>query len=448
MADGPFTKPLAALGLPATLDVAAAELVVAEGTDAGRRAALAGRPVTIGTHPQSSLALGDDTVSRIHAQVVRDGARWVIEDLGSTNGTFVGGARVLRAILRPGDRVACGHTAIDVRAAAAPVRLALHAGDRLGDLVGRSVAMRLAFAEIAQAAVSDLPVLLQGETGTGKELAARALHATSGRASGPFVVFDCAATPESLVEAELFGREKGAYTGADATLPGALERASGGTLFFDEIGELRRELQPRLLRALEAREVRRLGGSREVPVDVRIVAATNRDLRAAAGRAEFRDDLYFRIAAVTITMPPLRERRDDVALLAAHFLARTPAGAGRSVDELMALVRAHLGWLATRDWPGNVRELKHAVERAAHSGLGAAAPPADAAAAFREVGERAHRAVAGLAPLRATRETADREYLEHVLAVTNGDLDQAAAIAGVHRKSLERLLRRHRVPFG
>ena len=308
-------------------------------------------------------------------------------------------------------------------------------------LLGESMPMRRLHTQLGRVGPTDATVLIQGETGTGKELVARALHDRSARAGGPFVVVDCGALPESLLDAELFGHNRGAFTGAVAARTGAFEAADGGTLFLDEIGELPLPMQPRLLRALEQRAVRRLGQNDFRPVDVRFVSATHRDLLGMVKAGTFREDLYFRLAVLCVTIPPLRERSADVVLLAEHFL---------SPDHRPLLTRELEAELAARVWPGNVRELRSFVERL--KAVGAtdalamsteARPPADPAAAgavtmseelldlsFSEARDR------GFAAL-------ERQYVEALLARHGRKISAAARAAGIQRTYLHRLVRKH-----
>jgi transcriptional regulator with GAF, ATPase, and Fis domain len=249
--------------------------------------------------------------------------------------------------------------------------------------------------------------------------------------------------PPTLIESELFGHEKGAFTGATAVRAGVFERADGGTVFLDELGELAFELQPKLLRALETGEITRVGGERMLKVDVRLVAATNRDLSRMVAENRFRADLYYRLAVIRIVVPPLRDRREDIALLAAHF-AREVLGSSKRAPIAAETLEAVFGELSRHDWPGNVRELRNVVERAA-----ILADPkqvrSNEADAARELQRSIVRAVRKEITLRAARAEREKEYLLDVLRATEGDLDEAARIAQVHRKSLERLLRRHKL---
>jgi DNA-binding NtrC family response regulator len=436
MATGPITTILREGERPIAVELRGFELAVLDGPDAGKSARPTRRQLIVGTHAPSELILTDPHVSRQHLRI-DVGNEYKLKDLGSTNGTRVGGVRVREALLDDGAVIELGSTRMRFSVGGSPTRIELAADDGFEGLIGRSVAMRELFAMLAKVAVTDAAVLIQGETGTGKERVARAVHARSKRASKPFVVFDCAAVPPTLIESELFGHEKGAFTGATDKRPGVFERAEGGTVFLDELGELALELQPKLLRVLESNEVFRVGASKPTPIDARVVAATNRDLSARVSEGKFREDLYFRLAVVTLEVPPLRERREDVPLLAAHF-ARDRVGAGgggRGWETIFEFMKAH-------DWPGNVRELRNVVERAvimSDPGL-LAGDPLDALAELRKKAEPAMRKRVSL---RAYRDQAEREYLEDLLRSVDGDLDQASEIAELHRKSLERLLREH-----
>jgi DNA-binding NtrC family response regulator len=294
---------------------------------------------------------------------------------------------------------------------------------------------------------TDLSVIIIGETGTGKELVARALHDHGSRAGKPFVVVDCGAVSENLIESELFGHERGAFTGADRARAGAFELAHTGTIFLDEIGELPTELQPKLLRALERREVKRLGAPRPIEVDVRVLAATNRDLRAEVARGTFREDLYYRLAEVAVALPPLRDRREDIPVIAERFLAETAARAGAGAGRITP---AALQALQQRDWPGNVRELRNVLRRAAVLARADVIEPEDLPEATATAPPQGPTTdVTGLEglPIKEARERwnepLEREYLIRLIKRTGGDLESASTLAGLHRKSLERLLRQH-----
>ncbi|WP_059439220.1 sigma 54-interacting transcriptional regulator, partial [Anaeromyxobacter sp. PSR-1] len=306
--------------------------------------------------PTCDAPLDDPFVSARHLRVEARGGRWALVDLGSTNGTFISGARVTRAELPFGLAVQLGDAEIvlEPREAPEPARAEAFEG-----MLSRDGAMRQAFELVERVGPSEAAVTILGETGTGKELFARALHARSARRDGPFIPVNCSAIAETLIESELFGHEKGAFSGAERMRKGAFEEADRGTLFLDEIGELPLDLQPKLLRVLELGEVKRVGASRPIQVSVRIVAATHRDLRAQVRAGRFREDLFYRLCVVPITVPPLRRRAGDVRELAEAFLARAaPRGVAlRWSEEALAKLEAY-------DWPGNVRQLRNVVQRA------------------------------------------------------------------------------------
>ena len=302
-------------------------------------------------------------------------------------------------------------------------------------LVGQSHQMVEIYKLIARMAALETTVLIEGETGTGKELVARAIHGASGRAARPFVVVDCAALPETLFESELFGHERGAFTGAFAARRGLLETAAGGTCFLDEIGELTAPLQAKLLRTLQERSVRRVGGNDEIPFDVRVVVATNRDLRKLVADGGFRDDLYYRLNVVTITVPPLRERASDIPLLAQHFLEVFARRTGRVVKRLAP---ESVALLAGYRWPGNVRELEHVIERAMALSSSETLLPDDFPAHLVEERDRAPRLPAeGM-----TLEDVKRWYVNKVLEESGGNKLRAAELLGIDRRTLYRILER------
>jgi transcriptional regulator with GAF, ATPase, and Fis domain len=412
--------------------------------------AVAGQParrfcaevVTIGSSPHCDVAIPDASVSRHHARIeVRGGGELVIQDLGSTNGTSVDGVRIATAFLERRAHIVVGRTALEFALTDQAEPFDVYQTTAFGRLRGKSLAMRRLFAKLDRIATTDATVLIRGESGTGKELIAEALHERGRRASGPFVVVDCGALPASLIESELFGHEKGAFTGALQSRAGAFELADGGTLFLDEIGELELGLQPRLLRALEGRQVKRLGASAYKSVDVRVIAATHRDLAAMVTAGDFREDLYYRIAVVELRVPPLRERPDDLELLAQLFaaqLAEREPGARRD-----ALTPAMLAALRERRWTGNARELRNFIERAVLLGDAdpeAATPPTPSVAAPPAELARP------LAPYAVARQEAidqfERDYVRRALDAAGGNVARAARDCGVERSYLFKLIRR------
>ncbi len=303
------------------------------------------------------------------------------------------------------------------------------------NLVGQSHQMVEIYTLVARVANLDTTVLIRGETGTGKELVARAIHDASARADRPFVVVDCAALPEALFESELFGHERGAFTGAQTARRGLLETSAGGTCFLDEIGELTAPLQAKLLRALQERAIRRVGGNESIPVDVRIVAATNRDLHKLVADGGFRDDLYYRLNVVTITVPPLRERATDIPLLAQHFLEKFAHSTSRPVKRLTPEA---LALLTSSPWPGNVRELEHVIERAVALSSAETLLPDDFPAHLRQEPERAPRLPAAGMSL----DDVKRWYVNKVLEEAGGNKLRAAELLGIDRRTLYRILER------
>jgi DNA-binding NtrC family response regulator len=419
---------------------AKARIEVVSGPDAGKSLEVAGQSVKVGTADDNHLVLHDDSVSRAHCELepVPGGMR--VRDLGSTNGVFSGGARLYDAVLPPDSRLRLGDTELALSALAETVEREQTTRDRFGDLLGASPRMRELFADLERIAAADVTLLIEGETGTGKEIVAESVHRASARAAGPFVVFDCGAVTPTLVESELFGHERGAFTGATQAHAGVCEQADGGTLFLDEIGELPKELQPKLLRAIEKRQIRRVGGTKVIGFDARVVAATNRQLRAEVAHDRFREDLYFRLAAAHVTVPALRERMDDLPLLVEHFLSleRPPRSARDLSSELWDLLRAHR-------WPGNVRELRNAVQRFLVTPDRALRDLAGAGAGAG--GGSGAPATTPLLPLRvARRENSDafeRDYLALALGLAGGNVTQAAALAEVSRQNLQKLLKKH-----
>ncbi|MCB9600171.1 MAG: sigma 54-dependent Fis family transcriptional regulator [Sandaracinus sp.] len=411
-------------------------LRVVAGPDVGKVVAAAGDRLVVGTHASAELRLADRTVSRFHCELVVSEGRLLVRDLGSRNGTSVDGVAVVVAPVGEGAAIEVGQTKLRVEREAT-VDVPVSSGDSFGALVGRAPVMRRVFELLARAATSDATLLLGGETGTGKELAARAVHDASARASGPFVVVDAGAVPATLLESELFGHEKGAFTGADRARRGAFRAADGGTLFLDEIGELPTDLQPKLLRALESREVKPVGSEHTLPVNVRVVAATHRDLREEVNARRFRADLYYRLAVLEVRLPALRERGEDVAFLAETLLERLGASTSR---RRVLLDDETKDALARSTWPGNVRELRNHLER-----LLALGPRGVGAA--RETTPSAVADDAPIVPLKEARAAwnaaAERAYLEDLLARCRGNVRAAARRADVDRPYLYRRLKAH-----
>ncbi len=437
-----------------------ARLACVEGANAGGNWQIERDVIRIGAREDNDVRLTDTTVSRLHAEIVRGREGTILRDLGSTNGTFVGPVRVKEVYLAPDTRFRVGNTHLVYSPADEIIDVVPSQNDRFEGLVGRGIAMREVFGILERVAPTDLTVLVTGETGTGKELVSRAIHNRSNRKNKPFVVFDCGAAPETLVESELFGHERGAFTGAIAAREGLFEVADTGTIFIDEIGELPLELQPKLLRVLEQREVRRVGSTKVRHVDVRVVAATNRNLRDEVAAGRFREDLYYRLAVVEIRLPALRERKEDLPLLVEHLLHRSEhnnARGGRGVRGLSPEVRA---LFESYHWPGNVRELANVIERALPFSDGSLitldALPEALRAARPTVAPvprptlPADTAISSL-PLKDAKdaliEEFEKQYLIDLIERHDGNVSRAARTAGMDRKSITRLLKKHQIRY-
>jgi len=411
------------------------QLRVLDGPDAGAVCHSSGDRVTIGTHESANLVLHDRTVSRLHCEISFSSERPFILDLGSLNGTLVDGTSILSGYLQGGAVLTVGETRLAFEFGEGDVPISLSAQHRFGSLAGQSVAMRAVFALLERASSSNATVLLEGETGTGKEAAAESIHRQSERRDAPFIVVDCGAIPPNLIESELFGHARGAFTGAVGARVGAFEAASGGTLFLDEVGELELELQPKLLRALERREIKRVGETKYLPTDARVIAATNQNLAARVNAGQFRSDLYYRLAVLEIRLPPLRERVQDLPLLLEHFLealgaAQLPQAARLRSAEFQAALRRHT-------WPGNVRELRNYIERCLTMGEEAPRPALIETASTGSAG--------GLQPFRNARDAFEKGYLEQLLRWHEDNVTAAAKAAGLDRGTLYRMLWRHQL---
>jgi DNA-binding NtrC family response regulator len=436
-------------------------LFVAAGPDQGRSKELSEAPSSVGSDPDCDLVLADGTVSRRHLEVVWNGQEALVRDLGSTNGTYYGEARIREIAVGFGAEVRLGRTRLRILPSEQAVAATPSRQEAFGSLVGRHVQMREIFALLADLAPTDATVVVEGETGTGKELVARAIHDHSERAKGPYVVFDCSAVPRDLMESSLFGHVKGAFTGATQTRAGAFERANGGTIFLDEIGELDLALQPKLLRILEAREVQKVGGDETTAVDVRVIAATNRNLKAEVKAGRFREDLYYRLAVVKLAVPPLRDRRDDIPLLVETFLDALGADA-EARDRV--LTPDNLRVLSAHGWPGNVRELRNVVERVHHLARGRDVAIArfltdgdgEAGEAASAVDDARSIAVAaafgdGSRPLpfkdakQSMVEAFEKSYIEDLLRRNDGNISGASREAGIDRKHFKELMKKYEI---
>lgn len=351
-----MTEILPASGSVTRLNPSSARLYVPAGPDKGKSTSVGGRAVLVGADPACELQLLDRTVSRKHAEVRCERDLVIVKDLGSTNGTFYHDARVKEVSVPLGGEVSFGKTRVKIVPEEMVVQARPHVSDRLGPLIGNDVRMREIYTLIEDIAQSEVTVVIEGETGTGKELVAQAIHENSGRRQAQMKVFDCSNQPKALIESALFGHVKGAFTGATAPRAGAFEQADRGTIFLDELGEFGLDVQPKLLRVLESREIQKVGGDDYEPVDVRVIAATNRNLRNEVRAGNFREDLYYRLAVVKLQLPALRDRLDDLPILTEHFIEQS--GGHFTVDPRSYAQLRHYSW------PGNVRELKNVVDRA------------------------------------------------------------------------------------
>lgn len=431
--------------------------VVKEGGEkASRVVMLDGERFQIGSHPKNHLVLDDSAVSRFHCVIERGELSWRVTDAGSLNGTRLGGICVRDADLPPQTNLDIGNSTIQIREVPATTHVAVLDQASFGELFGNSIAMQRLFAILEKVSASDANVLIEGESGTGKEIVATEIVRRGARAKKPFIIVDCSAIAPSLIESELFGHARGAFTNADRERAGAFEAAHGGTVFLDEIGELPPEMQPKLLRAIEAREIRRVGENTPRKVDVRVVAATNRRLDREVNHGRFREDLYYRLSVVTVRVPPLRERLDDIGILVRTFLRSLNA----SQNEVDLFGPDVIERLMRHDWPGNVRELRNYVERCVvmqSSSLptsrertldndkvdgGDTVPTPASAEAKTKSSDQVDLDV----PFRVAKEQAimsfERHYVEALIQWAGGNVSKAARRANMDRMNLYRILQR------
>jgi len=423
------------LGAPAGLLA-----LVLSGTHKGTSKVVGGR-LTIGKAADNDLVLTDDTVSRHHCEIVRAPDGLHVRDLESTNGTKIDGTRIREAMVTPGSVLKVGEVEIQFRPSVQKVEVLPSEHTQFGPAIGQSLAMRTIFGVLERIAPTDATVLLEGETGTGKDVLARAIYSASSRANKPFLVVDCGAVTYSLIESELFGHERGSFTGAVAMRQGAFELADGGTVFLDEIGELPLDVQPKLLRVLETKEFRRVGGNKTLSSNVRVIAATKRDLQREVGTGKFREDLYFRLAVVPVTVPPLRARRDDIPTLVQAML-KTANGAGLTIPpETVQALTAH-------EWPGNVRELRNVLERSVY--MAQATGSTEIGVVTLPTAHTSSDAAFHFEPEKSYRETRakydgefERRYVKWLLGRHNGNISAAAREAKMDRKHLHDMAKKH-----
>jgi transcriptional regulator with GAF, ATPase, and Fis domain len=417
-----------------------ARLAVTKGPDEGLTLEAAGKLLKIGSAADNDLVLSDPLVSRRHCEILLTESGFRVRDVNSTNGVLLNGTRLHDASFDRTSELALGNTRLAITLLSDSEDREQSSAQSFHDVIGRSTKMRELFADLERLAPSTLSVLIEGETGSGKDVIAESIHRVSERSDGPYVVFDCGAVAPTLVESELFGHERGAFTGATHARAGVFEEANGGTLFLDEVGELPKELQPKLLRVLEAQSIKRLGGRAPIAVDVRVIAATNRNLMAEVARGQFRQDLYYRLAAAKLNVPPLRDRLDDIPMLVEHFLRREKAALP------VASVPAQV-WemFAAHRWPGNVRELRHAVQRLVIA-------PELSLRLQHEPAIEPVQSKGDVIPLRVARRDAadhfERAYLTDVLQRAGGNPVRAALLAEVSRQMIQKLMRKHGIEDG
>ena len=405
----------------------------------GRKLTVDVDPLLIGRDAGAQLVIDDPEVSSLHCELRAVSEGILVKDLGSTNGTFVGPLRVREAIVTVASEVTIGRSKIYIEPTAKQ-RVEVGFVDRFGPLVGSSPKMRRVFSVLEKIAATPLSVLILGETGTGKEVVAKAIHEASPRRSGPFVVVDCGSIPETLAESLLFGHEKGTFTGAIDRRKGALAEADGGTLFLDELGELPIELQPKLLRALAEHQVKRVGGNAFEPIDVRVLAATRRDLGAEMNAGRFRSDLFFRIAQIRVELPSLRERLADLPLLVEDICKR--AGRPEQASAVVAWIEQRM---ASHDWPGNVRELVNVASVAATLADTPGAIDDVLMLAKDNVGMEAPRAAAtafGEAK-RGAIASFERDYFTSLAQRAKGNVSEMARQSGMERHHVRAYLRKY-----
>ncbi|MGM0557765.1 MAG: sigma 54-interacting transcriptional regulator [Myxococcota bacterium] len=454
-------------GKPESVHVRMVHLVVSPGLDTAEEYTFDQASVSLGMRDDNDVVLEDQTVSRAHCRIYQEGENYILEDLGSTNGTYVNGVRIRQAYLEPGVVLGVGNMQIRFDPIDEQIPVKPSPSEKLGSIVGKSVKMREIFDIIEKIAPTAATVIIEGETGTGKEVVAKTIHEMSDRSDKPFTVFDCGAVPPNLIESELFGHEKGSFTGAVMARKGLFEMAEGGTIFLDELGELALDLQPKLLRVLEQREVRRVGSNEPIPVDVRVIAATNRRLEEEVEAGRFREDLFYRLSVVRLNLPQLSERREDIPLLVKHFLHtmrfNQTEDDGLKVENIS---RDALEALESYDWPGNVRELVNIVERACSfaetdcitpsdlpgyvtgdedGGLfGAARGNGKSTAEWKDIPTKSE---LRQMPFKEAKEewitTFEKDYITTLLVRHEGNISSASREADIDRKYFRKLMYKH-----
>ena len=396
------------------------------------------RSITFGSSPSCEMTLTDKAVSRRHLTAVHENGATYLVDQNSTNGTYVQDTRIKEIEIGYGAEFTLGRTVIKYLPDEEVVEPEPSEQPSFGQLIGGDTQMRQLFKLMQDIAATDATCLIEGETGTGKELIAEEIHNHSSRRGGPFIVFDCGSVPRELIESALFGHTKGSFTGAVTDRKGAFAEAHGGTIFLDEIGEMAPDLQPSLLRVLDKKAVRKVGSNQYESIDVRVVAATNRDLREEVGKKNFREDLYYRLAVIRLSVPPLRERGTDLPVLVDHFLRQF-------ADRNLQITPEDLEKLRRHSWPGNVRELRNVIERASLLSQGRQLN-IDEALGSEDPGSPAIGVRTDL-PFKEAKgqlvETFEREYVEDLMRRHRMNLSSAAREAQIDRKHLRELIRKY-----
>lgn len=435
---------------PTKLVLAKCKLTIMNGEMQGKEFILTRPLIRVGTRKENEIALKDETMSREHFSIRQHKEGYSLHDEGSLNGVFINGIRVKEAFLTSGSVIRAGKTEMKFLPMDETFEVVPSKKTRFVDLIGGSTAMRKIYTIIEKVAPSDVTVIIEGESGTGKELIAAAIHAKSKRNKKDFIVFDCSAVAENLIESELFGHEKGSFTGATGLRHGAFELADKGTIFLDEIGELNIEMQPKLLRVLESRTIRRVGGDRPIPVDVRVVAATNRNLENEVKKGNFREDLFYRLNVVPIYLPPLRKRKEDIPAIVDHFIKthneqnpeRAAEGISSSAMEL----------LLSYEWPGNVRELRNTISRALSFMESSQIMPDDIPERIRIPVAKAELDIRDDLGFKDAKEawiaSFEKQYLAEVLQRNSYNISAAAKEAGIDRKSVQRLIKKYGLNVG
>lgn len=431
-----------------------AKLVVLDGEHAGKEFTIDKSRVYVGRSSVNDITIRDKSISSTHFELCAEEDGFLLRDLGSTNGTRLACCRVREIWLESDVKFRAGSTSFQITSSDEFVEIPLSDGESFGGVIGSSVAMREVFATLEKVAPTELTCLVEGDTGTGKERVARAIHDCSRRSARPYVVLDCSSIPADLMESYVFGHEKGAFTGAVSQRAGAFEQANGGTLFLDEIGELDVSLQPKLLRVLENQEFKRVGGNKVIHSDCRVIAATNRDLRAMVNEGTFREDLYFRLSIVNVGLPPLRDRKDDIPALVEYFIDQIRAK--RPDKQSLRMTADAMDHLLAYGWPGNVRELRNVILRAGNLASGTKIERSDlllTGSIFKAAAVEQSAGGGGGYEIDITREFKECKqevieqfeikYLEALMEAFEGNISQASRSTGLTRYHLRELLKKY-----